>query len=327
MSKELKLKLSKISLKENDFKFGLELGDNAGYETNAQEYYTKALIGENSFRSKVRILPSVKDREKLGSVTMKSMIKSADCDFDPSDTKIDQKIFEVCPLMAGTEICIESLEASFVADQLGQGANNYNDKGAFMNFFYKTLADTIQEELEYLTFRGDTDEASYTGDTAYLKTCDGLEKTLLADSDVIKPTSASTVTEANVIAKLKEARDAMPLAVKNKADFRLIVSKNVAEIYADAVADSSPLAFYNAGAKDLVFQTIPLVVVEGASDDTILAGQLSNFSFATDLMSDEGNFTVVDFLKTTLDRKIGVRTDMKFGVDVIKGDEVYAHIV
>ena len=327
MSKELKLKLSKISLKENDFKFGLELGNEAGYETNAKEYYTRALIGENSFRSKVRILPNVKDREKLGSVTMKSMIKSADCDFDPSDTKINQKVFEVCPLMAGTEICIESLEASFVADQLAQGANNYSDKGAFMNFFYQTLADTIQEELEYLTFRGDTEEASYTGDTAYLKTCDGLEKTLSESDDTIKSVSASTVNASNIIDKLKEARDLTPQAVRNKADYRLIVSRNVAEVYADKVALSSPLAFYNAGDKELKFQGIPLVIAEGASDDTILAGQLSNFSFATDLMSDEGNFTVVDFLKTTLDRKIGVRTDLKFGVDVIKADEVFVHIV
>jgi len=320
MSKEI-LKFSQLNIELNakDFKFDMTVDASADYATNAKEYFTKAMIGENSSRSKFRLISNVKDRAKLGNVVFDSTLKAGACDFDPTDSTIKQITLEVCPLMVGTTVCVESLEASFISEQLKSGSNEMSDKIAFMDYFYKTLSETVAEELEYLTWSGDT----ALGED-YLIVCDGLIKKLNADAAVVKATG-SAVTSANVIAKLVAARNGVAKAVRNKSDFAYQVSQDVADAYLDAIAAGSSLAYYNAGDKSLNFQGKEVIIAEGAPANTIVASQLSNFIFTTDLVSDENSFNVVDFMKTVLNRKLGVRTDFKFGVHFTNPSQIYIH--
>ena len=108
MAKEIKLNKLKFAITEQ--MFAMNVDSSALYETNAIEMYRKAMIGENSTRSMFRQVLGIKDRVKLGTVDFSSLIKAGDCDFDPSDSNISQKSFEVCSLMIGSAFCIDSLE-------------------------------------------------------------------------------------------------------------------------------------------------------------------------------------------------------------------------
>lgn len=321
----LNFEFSKEDFKK-DFKVNLAMtvDSSADYTTNADEYFRKAMIGKDSSRSKFRQVLGVKDRIKLGTAVFDSLIKTGACDFDPSDSTISQKTFEVEPLMVSTSLCVADLEQSFVSDQIARGSMNFDDNFEFMNFFYETLAESHQEEMEYLTWQGDK-TGGLTGSSAYLNTVDGLETLLAADVDVLNPSTASAVTSSNVVDKLIEARDTLGKEVKQKSDFVYIVSTNVAEAYKDAISENQASGQYYVGDVALNFQGVEVYEAKGASNDVIVAAQWSNFLNIQDLLTDETGYEVVDFYKTKLDRRIGVRTDFKFQPDYIKGDEIYFH--
>lgn len=319
MKKELKLNKLDFTIKEENF--ALNLDASSAYETNAVDMYRAAMIGENSVRGRFKQVLGVKDRVKLGTTVFSNLIKAGACTFDPSDADLSQKTFEVCPIMIGTAICVDSLETSFVSDQLARGSASFTEPQPFMNYFYETLSATLAEELSYLSFRGDS---SLTGDT-YLKACDGLETVLAASTGVTTPSTASTVTSANVIAKMIEARSGVSAAVKAKSDFVYIVSTNVWEALMDAVSDNKNSGLYYVEGINLRFQGVEVVRADEASDNVIIATYLSNLLNISDLESDVTGFNVVDFMQTLLDRKIGIRTDAKVSFDFLVAGDIFFH--
>jgi hypothetical protein len=76
----------------------------------------------------------------------------------------------------------------------------------------------------------------------------------------------------------------------------------------------------------LAFQGVPVYRAEGAAANTIIASYWSNFVNIQDLLDEELGFNIVDFMKTTLDRKIGLRVDFKYLPSYINSDEIYFHI-
>jgi len=318
MSKKIQLKKLNFDLTEQMF---LNVDPSALYETNATEMYRRAMIGENSTRSNFRPILGVKDRVKLAQVDFQNVIKPGTCDFDPMSGDISQKSFEVCPITIQTSICLDSLETAFMSDSIARGSKETNLPQAFMNYFYETLAASVAEELEILSLQGDSGLTAST----FLNACDGLEIVLGDSQLVLTPMTASAVTMTNVVDKLIEARNAIPVGVKGKSDFVYMVSVNCYEAFADAVSDNQASGQYFVGGLQLNFQGVPIVKMEGASDDVIIAGQTSNFLNITDLELDTQGFNVVDFMKTTLARKIGVRTDAKVAWGVLRDQEVYFH--
>lgn len=293
----------------------------AEYATNAQEYFTKAMIGETETRAKFRQLLGVKDRVKLGTVSTDSLdIKPYAAAFDPDDTTLSQKEYVVQPLMWGTKFDVRDLEISFVSDQLSKGSNNFSDSFAFMSFFYSQLEARVKEQMEILTFQG----------VLATNGVDGLETLMTADTTVVKPTSgnggvASAVTSSNVIAKLKQARNNVPKAIRKKSDFVYIVSQNVYDALADVVAEEKASGLYYLEAETMRFQGREVYLADGASNDVIICTYWSNLVNVMDLMSDEVGYNVVDFMGTKLDRNIGVRCDIKFQPDYVNATEVYFH--
>jgi hypothetical protein len=301
-----------------EIQMAMTVDPSAAYTTNATEYFRKAMIGEEKTRSKFRQLLGVKDRVNLGGVDVTTVtIKPGACDFDPDDTTLLQKEYLVKPLMFGTVFCVKSLEESFVSDQLARGSNSFNQSFAFMNFFFEKLAEELTQQMEIITFSG----------TVALNGVDGLEVLMAADVNVLTPAApAAAITDLTVVAALKEARDTLPKAVRRRADFVYIVSTNVYDALADAVSDNKASGLYYVENVELQFQGVQIYKADGATDDLILATYWENLVSIQDLLDEELGFNIVDFMKTTLDRKIGVRVDFKFQPSYTNAEEVYFHL-
>ena len=343
MAKEIRLSIAgkSLSLTEQDFEdaktmfpakldaqgkeleMSMTVDASADYATNAKEYFVKAMIGEEKTRSKFRQLLGVKDRIKLGTVDTSTLtIKAGAATFNPDATTISQKEFEVKPLMMGTSFNVSDLEQSFVSDQLKKGSNNFSDKFEFMNFFYAEVARWLTEQMELITYIG----------TVAANGVDGLEVLMDADSAVIKPLVgnggvASIVTDANVIDKLKQARNVLPKAVRRRPDFVYLVSTNVYDALADAVSENKASGLYYVEADKLRFQGIEVYKADGASDNTIIATYWENLLNIQDVMGEELGFNIVDFMKTALNRTIGVRVDFKYQPDYVNSEEIYFHTI
>ena len=336
MAKEIRLSIAgkSLSLTEQDFEdaktmfpakldaqgkeleMSMTVDASAEYATNAKEYFVKAMIGEEKTRSKFRQLLGVKDRIKLGTVDTSALsIKAGAATFDPDTTTISQKDFEVKPLMMGTSFNVSDLEQSFVSDQLKKGSNNFSDKFEFMNFFYAEVARWLTEQMELITFVG----------TVAANGVDGLETLLAADGNVLVPGTASGVTSANIIAKLKEGRDALPKAVRRRPDFVYIVSTNTYDALADSVSENKASGLYYIEGETLRFQGVQVYKADGASDDVIIATYFENLLNIQDVMGEELGSNIVDFMKTALNRTIGVRVDFKYQPSYVNSEEIYFH--
>ena len=323
-----------ISLSASDFMNGVSSTEgvnanlamtvdaSANYATNAQEYFTRAMIGDEASRTKFRQLLGVKDRVKLGGVTTTGInIKPYAAVFNPDNTTVVQKEYVVQPLMWGTKFDVRSLEIAFMSDQLAKGSNNFSDQFAFMTFFYSEIERRIQEDMELLTFQG----------VLATDGVDGLETLLAVDGNVLFPTAgnggvASAVTSANVIAKLTQARNVAPKAIRKRSDFVYIVAQNVYDALADIVAAEKASGLYYLEAETMRFQGREVYLADGASDNTIICTYWENLVNVMDLMSDEVGFNTVDFMGTTLERSIGIRADFKFQPSYVNSNEIYLHV-
>ena len=322
-----------ISLSANDFMNGvastegvnanlaMTVDASANYATNAQEYFTRAMIGDEATRTNFRQLLGVKDRVKLGGVTTTGInIKPYAAVFNPDNTTVLQKEYVVKPLMWGTKFDVRSLEIAFMSDQLAKGSNNFSDQFAFMTFFYAEVERRIQEDMELLTFQG----------VLATDGVDGLETLLAVDGNVLFPTAgnggvASAVTQANVIAKLQQARNVVPVAIRKRQDFVYIVSQNVYDALADEISENKASGLYYLEGETMRFQGRQVYLADGASDNTIICTYWENLVNVMDLMSDEVGFNTVDFMGTTLERSIGIRADFKFQPSYVNSNEIYLH--
>lgn len=317
MINEFKLNRTGLTIKKQDF--DMIAAPSAAYETNASESFARAMLGDD-VRSRFAQIMGIKDRVKLGLGDFQNVTQAGNSDWNPTNSNISQKTFEVCPLSFMTELTIEELEVNYMSDELAKGSNKFSTTG-FITFLWKTFAETISEELSIIAFQGDT---SLTGST-YLNVCDGLEKQLMNDTGVTKAVAASAITASNVIARFTQARNGAPKAVRNKADFVYMASTNVYDALADAVSENKMSGLYYIENVKLMFQGVEVIKVDGASDNVLISGQLSNFKNITDLAGDEHGFTMIDFKQTTGARKIGVRADAKLKVSYLRGNEIWIH--
>ena len=297
--------------------FALDVTQNALLQVNPKEFYTKALLEDRS-SSHFRQLLGIKERTKIASLDFGQILTEADCDFVVNGASLDAKTMDVCKIALNVEICQFEIEQSFLADWMKQGSNGDFMPGEFATHFYGELGRTVSNQLEYLTWQGDTE-----GDTdTYLDLCDGMEKKL---SEAVIPSAqriaGTTVTASNVVAQLTLVYNQIPKVLRNrKSEIKWFVSSNIADAYRLAVAVQSA-EMYTTKEAPLNFLGYELTVGEGMSDNIMTVSLQGNYIFLADLVSDPTDLTTINMKETTGDRKIRVISDFKVGFDFLNPTE------
>jgi hypothetical protein len=300
------------------FLFDIDVQSNALLQVNPKEFFSKTLLAQRS-TSFMRTLVNVKEKTKIGSFEFDSVLQEADCDFNATDSNLDAKTMEPCKFGIGTQLCQYDLEQSFLADWMKAGSNHVDFAPQnFMTHYYERLQAIINEELEILTWQGDSDGTTET----FLDLCDGLEKQLaFAAIPAAQRIAGIGITAGNVIAQMTLVYNAIPKRLRAKrSELVWFVSRNVAEAYRLAVALASAEAYTNKDT-ELTFLGYNLVVADGASDNVMTVSLKDNYIFMTDLVSDQSEVITINMKVTTGDRKIRTISDFKFGVNFVNTDE------
>ena len=298
--------------------FDLQVDSTALLQANPTEFYSKAMLAQRS-TSHFRTLLNIKEKTKIGNLFFDDVLQEADCDFNPTNSNLNAKTMEPCKLDIAVELCQWNLEQSFLADWMKAGNNNINFMPAdFSAHYYTTLAEKVSEELEILTWQGDSAGSTET----YLDLCDGLEKKLaFAAIPAGQRITGTNVTASNVIVELTKVYNAIPKALRSKrSEIKWFVSTNIAEAYRLAVATASAESYTNKD-PELTFLGYQMVVAEGASDNVMALSRGDNFIFLTDLLGDASDMVTVDLMGTTAERKIRTRSGLKFGIDYVNDSE------
>lgn len=299
--------------------FKLAFVDNTTFNgIDAAGFYSAALLGGKT-ADVFKLIPNVKSKIKLGTLDLGEILQDADCTFSSNgEGTLDQKSFEVSPIKINLEYCQRTFETNYLSEILRAGSNS---DGSIMpetveSYLLGQVAKQVTNDLEIATWRGDTTSVTYP-----LAITDGLEKKLDADATVIDETLVA-VTSGNVIAQMTQIYDAIPTVILNKEDLAMMVSSNVYRAYKQALANASAETNFMQAYNNLVFLGVPVVECPGMSDNTIVAGQKSNFLLLTDLVSDFEDVLILPQKSVTGVPVVRMVGDFKFGVDFLFGAEI-----
>lgn len=300
--------------------FEINVDPSAAHVVNPQEFYSKALLAERS-TSLFRPFLNVNSKIKVGSLEFDDIIQEYGCDFTSTNSNLSAKEMEPCKLSIGVELCQWDLQNSFVAEYMKKSntidfANTDGLTPEFLVHYYERLGAKLSDNLERLTFQGNTGITAST----YLNLCDGLELQLSSDGDVIDIAATASIASSNVIAELTKVYNAIPSEL-DKNEVIMMVSSDIMSAYKVAVAQASSELYLNR-VPTANFIDVKMVEAKGMSARKAIATRPSNLIFLTDLVSPASELITINMKTTIGDRKLRTISDFTFGVDFVNPTEI-----
>lgn len=300
------------------YKFDLTVDASALLQANPSEYYS-LLYGMENAVTNYRVLPGIKNKTKVATVVFDKVLAEAGCDFTAVDGTVSAVEVDVCALTSQASVCQYDLEQSWLALEMAKGSNSDFSVASFMNFFWSQMAKKAHQELALLMWQGNTLSA-----TPALSLCDGWLKRLCATGDYINGAvpvggfNAGNILDDGFAVALGLATSDM---LVNPANMQFKVSPDVAAYYRMATAANNTITNVTTGLA-LTYLDIPVVVEYGLPANTIILSDYTNFLYVLDAEGDVDNLQIVDFSKTTLDRRIGARADFKAGFYTVNDAQI-----
>jgi len=282
---------------------------------SAFEFYAALLDSEFSSRNEWKNLSSVKNTVNVPQISLADITKTGEyCDFGATGSvTLSRKNVEVCPTYVNLEICKKDIEPTFLSERMNAGQLNGEYAPQEMtDFLIDYVKEQVLVDIETQTWNGST--ASCAG---------GLVGQALLDSTVIDVTAATvSITAANVLAEIDKVLVATPAAVREKADFRIYVSRAIEFSFRQAIG-ALTIPYFKAGEKpELAYNGYVLKATPGLTAKQMFATNLSNLWNINDLGSDEQRLLVVDMTNSTAEPKARLAMQFKYAPSYGVGAEV-----
>ena len=295
------------------------------YGTDAEGFYRTALT-TGVVKNELSLLPGVKSKIKMASNILGNILAADDCSFSAAgEGTLAQKTFEVCDLKINLSYCVTTFEQNYLSAQLRAGSNSDQVMpDSYASFVMASVAEKTASDIEKIILQGDTATASYP-----YSLCDGLNKKLLADGEVIDVTSSTySITSAAVAgvsvavqAELNRVLSAVPAQVRSKEDFKILVSQDIAFAYKQSLAST----YYSGGTegdKQLNYLGFKLVPTSALGAKQMIAFAASNVFFITDLASDFEAIRMIPQANITGARTELFAANLKVGINYMFGSEI-----
>ena len=296
----------------------MALTDNTTFYGKDAEGFFKKVLTTGVAKNELSLIPNVKSKIKLAYSDLGNILQADDCSFSATgEGTLNQKTMEVCDLKVNLEYCATTFEANYLSLQLKAGSNNDEVMPAsYADFVVNYVAEKVSSDLEKVMFQGNTATASYP-----YSLCDGLNKLLLADSDVVDVSATASLTSANVVTELNRVLDAVPAEVRQEANFKIFVSQQIAFAYKQAQAVTQGGLFL-VGDKELNYLGYRLIPTSGLSAKQMIAFNSDKVFFLTDLTSDWDEIIMIPQRNISGARTERFATALKFGVNYLYGNEI-----
>lgn len=302
-------------------KFDLNVATNALLCPNPSEFYSKAYITEDVVNN-YRAIPGVKNETKVANVLFDNVLQATNCNFAASPATMSAVDVAVCPMSAMVEVCRYDLESSFLALQMAKGAYGAWDVPSFMNYYWDELAMDINEEINQIRWKGDTNFPASSGS---LRLCDGYQKLISGSTSTVKSAQSGSVTTANVLTHLATMYTELPAALHTRPeDLRFYLSTNVATAYQIAAATGNTSAYITA-ALPLTYLGVPVIICGGMSNNVGVLTSKNNLIYAFDGEDDAKTLKAINLEDTVAEPVIRTRAEIKVGFQIVNPAEIVYH--
>lgn len=274
----------------------------------AGKYVSAALLSGNTIANGlIEVKPNVKYKEVLKRLSLDGITANASCDFsDTSTVTLTERIIEPKQLQVNLELCKTPFESDWEAVSMGYSSHD-NLPSTFSDYFIGHIAAKVAEKTEQDIWSGTAGGGAF----------DGFETLLAADANLpaAQEVAGATVTAANVVAELGKVADAIPSALYGNEELYIYVSQNVFRAYKRALAATNgSIQGNNQDINIEYFDGIKVAMVNGMSNNTMIATLKSNLYFGTGLLADHNEVKVLDM--ADLDGSKNVRFIMRYSAAV-----------
>lgn len=286
----------------------------------AGKYIAAALLSAPTLdKGGITIMPNVKFKQVIKRVATDNIIANATCDFDPTSTiTLTERVLQPEEFQVNLQLCKKDFRSDWDAIQMGYSAFDVLPK-SFADFLIAHAAEKVAAGME---------TAIWTGVNATAGQFAGIMTQLTTDANLpaAQEVAGTTVTASNVITELGKIVDACPAALYGKEDLTLYVSSNIYRAYVRALGGFAASGvgangYDNKGTNqqlgDLFFDGVRIFQANGLAANTALLSQKSNLYFATGLLSDLNEVSVLDMAQ--LDGSQNCRVIMRFTADAKYG--------
>ena len=252
-----------------------------------------------------------------------SEIKAYACDFNATaDTlTLSEAVLTPTELMQNIELCKSDYRDDFEAMATGRGFINSQIPPNFQSFLLLYLAERVSEAIEKNIWHGNYNETTgaTTGGSA-VTNFGGILAAIVAgtpgdETEVAGAFTGDDAAATGILTHLDSLCTGAPNSIQG--DARTVVYMSRKSLYllqramSGFVTTSGGISPTFAGeARPMTYMGYNIIVPNGFPNDTLVIGQVANFYFGTDLVSDFNQAVVVDMTET--DASDNVRIRMQF---------------
>ena len=295
----------------------------------AGKYVAAALLSADTIeKGLITVKPNVKYKEVLKKVSTATLLKDASCDFTATGTvTLTERILEPKELQVNVQLCKDSFRSDWEAVSMGYSAFDTLPKN-FADFLIAHVAAEVAAANETSIWQGD---ASNSGEF------DGFETLLAADANLVaaQEVTGTNVTASNVITELGKIVDAIPSRLYGKEGLQIYAAQNIVKAYVRALGGfgtnglgasgvgSNGTMWYNG--QGLNFDGVPIVMVNGMSDDVAICTTKDNLYFGTGLLADHNQVKVLDMADLDGSQNVRVIMRMTAGVQYANVEDIVTY--
>jgi hypothetical protein len=265
----------------------------------SSDYIAAALLSAKTLdQGNIEIHPNVKYKEVIQKLDVSGIVQDASCDFATSGSvAITETILEPKELQVNLELCKQNFLDSWEAVSMGYSAFDEIPRN-FTDYLISYVGGKVAEATEQSIWDGGIGNGSFLGLEERITISSGSATSFKPAQSGSADRPNGTVDKDNVVDILTEVVDAIPSAVYGKEDTVIYVGTKVLKAWQSSQSGQVNIGSFNSqlnvGEKPLNFQGLEIIHAPGMSDNTIIAGQKSNFHFGTGLMSDYNEVRVLD---------------------------------
>ncbi|MFS4469113.1 hypothetical protein [Maribacter sp. 2210JD10-5] len=263
-------------------------------------------------RGLVTFMPNVKHKLSLKKIDYGNGTTDYSCGFTPAGSiTLSENQLTIKMLKNDMEVCKDDFRA------------HWDEEGDIMEAVQVEVLASQAEKWDNDIWNGDSSVDGQFG---------GLIPQFEADGDVIKANNGispagAAITKTNVLAELEKVTSAFPKQIRKKADFKVLVSSDVALAYEQyLIANGITAGFGGTDQFQSKYSKYMLEEVEALDDNTIIAYRTSNVVVGSSKSNSENELSLVDTSETLLDGNI--RGKIVYGADTgyHAGDEIIYYV-
>lgn len=251
----------------------------------------KAFKQEDTLRLRlVTIAENVNFKLNLRKIAYTDGTVAYTCGHTPAGAiNLSEKVITPTKFKNDFDVCKEDFRQTWSEDSMGASASNPNAPADIMEAI---TMEVLGEQSEFVG------EQIWQADSSGSDEFDGWLTQFEADGNVIKANNGivpigAAITEANVESELKKALAAIPVPLRRR-DLTVAVSPDVFQAYWFYLVSKGIANDGNAEPKQVRFGRYTITEVNGLSDNTICIFEPKNLVFATGLLGDHNEVSLVD---------------------------------